>query len=133
MRFKRRIELEHGLRQIDIAPLVDVIFQLLIFFMLTSSFIVPQGIKINLPRAITSQVVKSRVLEVVVSGENVFYVDGKVVNIQELKSIFEGLVDRNQSLLIKADRRAQLGRVVEIWDLARKLGLSQVNIATYQE
>ena len=133
MRFKRRIELEHGLRQIDIAPLVDVIFQLLIFFMLTSSFIVPQGIKIDLPKAITSQTVKSRVLEVVVSGENVFYVDGKVVNIQELKSIFKGLVDRNQSLLIKADRRAQLGRVVEIWDLARKLGLSQVNIATYQE
>lgn len=133
MRFKRRIELEHGLRQIDIAPLVDVIFQLLIFFMLTSSFIVPQGIKIDLPKAITSQTVKSRVLEVIVSGENVFYVDGKVVNIQELKSIFKGLIDRNQSLLIKADKRAQLGRVVEIWDLARKLGLSQVNIATYQE
>ena len=133
MRFKRHIELEHGLRQIDIAPLVDVIFQLLIFFMLTSSFIAPSGIRVNLPKALTSQMVKSRSLEVVVSGENVIYIDGRVVNIQELKSILKGLVNRNQPLLIKADRRAQLGRVVEIWDMARNLGLSQVNIATYQE
>ena len=133
MRFKRRIELEHGLRQIDIAPLVDVIFQLLIFFMLTSSFIVPSGIRVNLPKAVTSQMVKSRSLEIVVSGENVIYIEGRVVNIQELKSILKGLANRNQTLLIKADRRAQLGRVVEIWDMARNLGLSQVNIATYQE
>lgn len=134
MRFKRhRIELEHGLRQIDIAPLIDVIFQLLIFFMLTSSFIVPSSIKVNLPKAVTSQMVKSRSLEIIVSGENVVYIDGRVINIQELKSILKELATRNQPLLIKADRRAQLGRVVEIWDMARDLGLSQVNIATYQE
>jgi biopolymer transport protein ExbD len=133
MRFKRHIELEHGLRQIDIAPLVDVIFQLLIFFMLTSSFIVPSGIRINLPKAVTSQMVKSKSLEIVVSGENVIYIDGRVVNIQELKPILKELQTRNLPLLIKADRRARLGRVVEIWDMARNLGLSQVNIATYQE
>ena len=133
MRFKRHIELEHGLRQIDIAPLVDVIFQLLIFFMLTSSFIIPSGIKVNLPKAVTSQMVKSKSLEVVISGENVIYIGSRVVTIQELKSIIKELIVRNQSLLIKADRRAQLGRVVEIWDMARNLGLSQVNIATYQE
>ena len=134
MRFKRHhIELEHGLRQIDIAPLVDVIFQLLIFFMLTSSFIVPSGIKVNLPKAVTSQMVKSKSLEIVVSGENVIYIDGRVIDIRELKSILKELATRNQPLLIKADRSAQLGRVVQIWDMARDLGLSQVNIATYQE
>ena len=134
MRFKRHhIELEHGLRQIDIAPLVDVIFQLLIFFMLTSSFIVPSGIKVNLPKAVTSQMVKSRSLEIVVSGENVIYIEGRVIDIQELKSILKELATRNQPLLIKADRSAQLGRVVQIWDMARDLGFSQVNIATYQE
>lgn len=121
------------MRQIDIAPLVDVIFQLVIFFMLTSSFIMPSGMRINLPRAVTSQIIKSKILEIVVSGENVVYVEGKVVNARELRSILEGLVNRQQPLLIKADRRAQLGRVVEIWDMCRELGLSQVNIATSQE
>lgn len=133
MRFKRHIELEHGLRQIDIAPLVDVIFQLLIFFMLTSSFIASSGIRINLPKAVTSQMIKPTSLEIVVSGENVIYTDGRVVNTRELKSILKGLATRNQGLLIKADRRCQLGRVVEIWDTARELGVSGVNIATYQE
>lgn len=133
MKFKRRIELEHGLRQIDIAPLVDVIFQLLIFFMLTSSFIVPSGIRINLPKAVTSEMVKTKASEIVVSGENVIYIDGRVVKIHELKSILKELARRNQPLLIKSDRHAQLGRVVEIWDMARDLGISQVNIATYQE
>ncbi len=133
MRFKRHIELEHGLRQIDIAPLVDVIFQLLIFFMLTSSFIIPSGIRVNLPKAVTSQMVKSKSLEIIVSGENVIYIDGKVVNLQELEAILKGFATRNQPLLIKADRRCQLGRVVKVWDMARNLGLSQVNIATYQE
>ena len=98
MRFKRHIELEHGLRQIDIAPLVDVIFQLIIFFMLTSSFITPSGIKINLPKAVTSQVVKSKIVEIVVSGENVIYLDGKVVNMRELKAVLENLASRNQPL-----------------------------------
>ncbi|GAI29666.1 unnamed protein product, partial [marine sediment metagenome] len=78
-------------------------------------------------------VFESRALEVVVSGENVIYIDGRVVNLQELKSYLLGLATRNQPLLIKADRRCQLGRVVEIWDMSRNLGLSQVNIATYQE
>jgi biopolymer transport protein ExbD len=133
MKFKRHIELEHGLRQIDIAPLVDVIFQLLIFFMLTSSFIIPSGIKVNLPKAVTSRMVKSRSLEVMVSAENVIYADGKVVNLQELKSLLKELASRQQPLLIKADRRAQLGRIVEIWDMARNLDLSQINIATFQE
>ncbi len=133
MRFKRHIELEHGLRQIDIAPLVDVIFQLIIFFMLTSSFIMPSGIRINLPKAATSQIIKSKILEIVVSGENVIYIEGKVVNVRELKSILKEFVGRNQPLLIKADRRAQLGRVVEIWDMCREIGLSQVNIATSEE
>lgn len=133
MRFKRHMELEHGLRQIDIAPLIDMIFQLLIFFMLTSSFVMQTGIKINLPKAITSEVVKFKDIEIVVSGENVTYLDGKVVTMQELKVFLKQVAKRQQPILIKSDRRASLGRVVEIWDMCRDLGISQINIATNQE
>ena len=133
MKFKRHIELEHGLRQIDIAPLVDVIFQLLIFFMLTSSFIMSSGVKVNLPKAVTSQIIKSKTLEIVVSGENVIYIEGNVVNIRELRTILKGLVALKQPLLIKADRRAQLGRIVEVWDMCREMGWVQVSIATSHE
>jgi biopolymer transport protein ExbD len=133
MRFKGRLELEHGLSQIDIAPLIDIVFQLLIFFMLTSSFIMQPGIKVNLPRAVTSEAVKPENIEILVTGENVTYLNGSVVTIQELKGMLKNAAKRNQSILIKSDRRASLGRVVEIWDLARDTGISEINIATNQE
>lgn len=133
MQFKRHMELEHGLRQIDIAPLIDMVFQLLIFFMLTSSFVMQPGIKVNLPKAVTSEVVRPQNLEIVISSENVVYLDGKVVTMQELKKIFTQATKRRQSVLIKSDRRASLGRVVEIWDMARDLGIAQINIATNQQ
>ena len=133
MRFKGRLELEHGLKQIDIAPLIDIVFQLLIFFMLTSSFIMQPGIKVNLPKAVTSEVVSYENIEILVSAENVTYLNGKVVTMNELKALFKQVAKRNQTTLIKSDRRASLGRVVEIWDMARDTGITQVNIATNQE
>ncbi len=133
MHFKKHMELEHGLRQIDIAPLIDMIFQLLIFFMLTSSFVIQPGIKVNLPKAVTSEVVKFENVELVVSGENVTYLNGKVVTMAELKKLLRQVAGNRQSILIKADRRASLGRVVEIWDMCREVGVSHINIATNQE
>lgn len=133
MRFKGRLELEHGLKQIDIAPLIDIVFQLLIFFMLTSSFIMQPGIKVNLPKAVTSEVVRYENIEILVTAENVTYLNGKVVTMNELKALFKQVAKRSQTILIKSDRRASLGRVVEIWDMARDTGITQINIATNQE
>lgn len=133
MQFKRHMELEHGLKQIDIAPLIDMVFQLLIFFMLTSSFIMQPGIKVNLPRALTSEVVKYENVEVAISSENVIYINGKVITTQELKILLKQTAKAKGSILIKADRRASLGRIVEVWDMCRELGINQINIATNQE
>ncbi|MDP2904672.1 MAG: biopolymer transporter ExbD [Candidatus Omnitrophota bacterium] len=133
MRFKRHVELEHGLKQIDIAPLIDVVFLLLIFFMLTSNFVIQPGIKVRLPRAVTSEVIKTDNIEILVTGENVMYLNSRVVTADEIRVFFKQTAKREQTILIKADRRASLGRVVEIWDMARDLGIAQINIATNQE
>lgn len=133
MHFRRHMELEHGLRQIDIAPLIDMVFQLLIFFMLTSSFVMQPGIKVNLPKALTSEVVRYENIEIVLSSENVIYLAGRVVTMQELNNFLKQVAKRKQAILIKSDRRASLGRVVEIWDMCRDLGITQINIATNQE
>jgi biopolymer transport protein ExbD len=133
MRFKGRMELEHGLKTIDIAPLVNVVFLLLIFIMLTGSLISQPGMKVDLPRAVTSEAVKPLNLEVLITADNSAYLNGKVVTDAELKAAFAQLAKRKLTVLIKADRRAQLGRAVVIWDMARSAGVSQVNIATNQE
>jgi len=133
MHFRRHMELEHGLKQIDIAPLIDMVFQLLIFFMLTSSFVMQPGIKVNLPRAVTSEVVQHENVEVAISSENVIYINGKVITTQGLKTLLKQTAGAKGSILIKADRRASLGRIVEVWDMCRDLGITQINIATNQE
>lgn len=131
MKFKQHMELEQGLRQIDIAPLIDIVFQLLIFFMLTSSFIMQPAIRVNLPRAVTSDVVQEDNLIIVISAENIIYLNKKIITLTELKLRLEKFKDK--PILIKSDRRASLGRVVEIWDLCRDLGISNINIATNQK
>lgn len=133
MRFKRHMELEHGLEQIEITPLIDMVFQLLIFFLLTSNFVMQPGIKVNLPKALTSEIVQHENIEIIISAENVTYFNGKVLTAGELRNLIKQLAKRKQPLLIKADRRASLGRVVEVWDMCRDLGVTQLNIATNQE
>lgn len=118
--------------EMDIAPLIDVVFQLLIFFMLTSTFVVQPSIKINLPKAVTSEGIGERQLAITITGENIMYINEKVSTLEELKRYLTQQ-KKDASILIKADRKASLGRVVEIWDACRASGVTQVNIATTQE
>jgi len=130
MHFKGRMALEHGLKSIDIAPLINVIFLLLIFLMLAPVFVSQPGIGINLPRAVTSEAVKYDNTQIVVSAENLIYLNGSIVTLNELKNSIGQMAKRNLAVLIKADRRANLGKIVEIWDLCRDMGIRQLSIAT---
>lgn len=130
MRFKRHVEFKRG--QLDIAPLIDVVFLLLIFFMLTSSFIFQPGIKINLPKAVTSEVIQERNLVITINANNVIYLSNRPVTLKQLKVQLQKAVKEDRPLLIKADRESSLGKVVQVWDLCREIGLTQINIATNQ-
>jgi len=134
MRFKRQYKLEQGgLESLNMAPLIDVIFQLLIFFMLTSSFSFQSGINVKLPRAITSDVVQTESLSITITSENVMYLNSKLLTVKELRQELTKPQYKDYSILIKADRRASLGRIVDVWDLCREIGIEKINIATNQE
>ena len=133
MRFKGRLELEQRIKQVDIAPLMSIIFLLLIFIMLSSSFITQPGIKINLPRVTTSEFIKNNNIELIINGENTIYLSGKIVGMHDLKALFKQAAHKNETVLIKSDKSASLGVVAEIWDLARNAGIAYINIATNQE
>ena len=132
MRLKRHLKLERTLRTIDIAPLIDVVFLLLIFFMLTSSFIFQPGIKVNLPRAITSEMLSEENAVISITAENLIYYRQKLVTIKELSPLLKGIASARLPVLIKSDRKASLGRIVVVWDICRQEGVHQVNIATTQ-
>ncbi len=132
-RLKRRTAIVKG--QLDIAPLVDVMFNLLLFFMLTSNFVIQSGIKVSLPKAITSEALGGGKENIVVSvtGQDLLFLDEKPVSINELMAELKEAARRDKSVLLRADTKTSLGRVVEIWDLCREYGIPQINIATNEK
>lgn len=133
MKFKRHTQFEHGLAQLDIAPLIDVVFLLLIFFMLSSSFTFQSGINVKLPKAVTSDVIQEENFIVTITSENVLYLNNRIITLNELGEQLKQKKSIQPPILIKGDRRASIGRVVDVWDLCRHLGIEKINIATNQE
>jgi biopolymer transport protein ExbD len=131
MKLKRHVQFEKG--HLDIAPLIDCIFLLLIFFLLTSNFIFQPGIKINLPKAVTSEVVQENTIVITVTADNRFYLNESPITFLELKDKLKSASAKSRPILIKADRDVGLGKVVSVWDFCRDVGITQVNIATNQE
>lgn len=131
MKFRKRFSIEKG--ALDLAPLINVIFLLLIFFMITSSFIFQPGISVNLPKAITSDVIHKENLNIIVTYGNDIFIDDRRVNDEELVSRLKVAASQDRPILIKSDRKSSFGEVVRIWDLARGEGVKKINIATSQE
>jgi len=130
MKFKRRLKMEKGM--IDLTPMVNIFFLLFIFFLFTSSFIFQPGIKVSLPKAVTSEVMQLDNVTITVTKDDKIYLEDKQITIEELIPRLKILAKEKMGLLIKADSRAPLGRIVEIWDACRTEGVSQINIATNQ-
>jgi biopolymer transport protein ExbD len=131
MKFKRRLREQVGLTQIDIAPLINCVFLLLIFFMLVSSFISIPGINVKLPRAITSEDINPQTLTIVISSKGVIYVQGIALALKDAeKFIKEG---KYKAIFIKSDRSTSLGAVMGVWDICKKLGIEKIGIATIRD
>ena len=128
MKFKRRNKIEKGM--IEMTPMINIFFLLFIFFAFTSSFIFQPGIKVNLPKAVTSEVVQQESAVLIVTRDDKIYLNDREIPRDELLSNLRLIAKNNAPLLIKADSRASLGKVVEIWDMCRREGVSQANIAT---
>ena len=128
MKFKRRLKIEKGL--IEMTPLINVFFLLFIFFAFTSSFIFQPGIKVDLPKAVTSEVVQQESAVIIITKDDKICLNDREISRDELLSNLRLMAKDNVALLIKADSHASLGKIVEIWDMCRKEGVSQASIAT---
>jgi len=129
MKFQRKTELKMG--RLDIAPLIDVVLLLLIFFMLTSSFITPAGLRVDLPESSVTEPQEKDNLVVGVSEEGELYLNDELISWDNfhnrLVSNLSGGQDR--VLILKADKETRHGIVVRIMSLARELGWERMAIA----
>lgn len=128
MKFKKRARIEAGLRQIDIVPLIDCVFLLLIFFMLTSNFVVIPGINVNLPKVLTAEAIDARTLTVAISSEDIIYVEDKAYALKDIEDFIKQ--EKFSSIFIKADRDASFGIFAKIYDICKRLGIGKISYAT---
>jgi len=117
--------------EINVTPLVDVMLVLLVIFIVTAPLLVPQSMKVNLPKTVelnkTVQT-KNSILAIDSDGNIVF--DGKGISDSELATLFREKVGPNFQVQIQADQAVPYGRVAEIMALAQTNGVTKISFAT---
>jgi len=119
---------------LDLTPLIDVVFLLLIFFMVSTTFVQDAaGLKIDLPRSENREVIEaSEDVSVRVGADGTVFVDEEGVTLESLRARLGEAAkkDPETMVVLEADQSVDHGRVVEVLDLARDLGLTRFAIAT---
>ena len=117
----------------DLTPMIDIVFQLLIFFMVTAVFAVTPGLDIKLPEAEEAQAPEKENLFIVVDQDGNMKLNHQTVTFSNLKDKIQEkrqLLDNTTMIIIQGDERATHGQIVQIMDIARQVGVIDQIIAT---
>ena len=135
MRFTRRLKPRIN---VDLVPMIDVVFQLVVFFMVSTTFIVTPGIALTFPAAATSEpVAMTRVVVTVVSRDELYLnkerfdipaLSDKLAELKETGSAGQGEIQR--TIVLEGDREIPYRLLIEVLDVLRKNGYRAVNLKT---
>ena len=116
---------------VELTPLIDIVFQLLIFFLLTATFQNHPAFKVNLPKANNKDVAtEPKSIVVSVSEEGQYEIDGKIVGPEDLQGLFCKAAKENDKtgVNIRADQATQHQFVVEVMDAAKTCEVERIGI-----
>jgi len=131
-----------GFTDINITPLTDIFLVLLIIFMVGSSMVVEQaqgggtGVRVDLPKGAAKELnAAPRDFPVAVLKDGTIVTEGKSIDLEALKARFASMAKANPDaqVIIQADAESQHGRVVEVMEAAKSVGISRLAIATDAE
>lgn len=123
---------------VNVTPLIDVVFLLLIFFMVSTTFERESEIEVTLPEASAERkVTEKKAIEVTVNAQGTFFVDGQRVVNTQIETLKQAMLKiaagrEDPPIIINADKSAQVQSMVTIMDAARQLGFVHISFATSQ-
>ncbi len=132
MRYKERDSTE---QEINISPLIDIVFILLIFFMVSATFVKDYDLDINRPKASSSTASSSKAIRVHIDSAGDVYIDGQPVRSWVIQNYVREKL-RNSSdytVLVVADEGVSAGKLIAVVDQCRMAGASNVGVVTEQE
>ncbi|MFI0471101.1 ExbD/TolR family protein [Halomonas sp. HMF6819] len=114
---------------VNLTPMLDVVFIMLIFFIVTTSFINESGIEIERPESSSASPRPDAQVLVAVTPEGAVWVDGRPVDVHSVGQEVSGLLSADGSVVIQADRDATTGLLIEVMDRLQQAGVEQVAVA----
>lgn len=125
----------HGDDEINLTPMLDVVFIMLIFFIVTASFIKETGIDVSRPDADNFSDVENPSILVAITENNEIWIDRRMIDPRAVRANIERLRSDNPdgSVVILADKRSHNNTLVQIMDAARAAGIYDISIAADAE
>lgn len=126
---------EESSAEIDLTPMLDVVFIMLIFFIVTASFIKEAGIEVNRPDSSTSTKKKNVNILIAVSATNEIWINKRRIDKRAVRSVVERMHAENPkgAVVIQADKASTTEIVVAVIDASRAAGVYDVSLATEEE
>jgi len=120
---------------INMGPLVDMVFLLLIFFVVTTSFVKESGIDVSRSTAATAELNEHGTIMIGVAPSGDVYFDGKKVDVRSVRGLVERALaeDPDGGVVVVADKSSETGAVVGVMDQCRLAGAKNVSLAAKQE
>jgi biopolymer transport protein ExbD len=121
--------------EINLTPMLDVVFIMLIFFIVTASFIKEAGIDVNRPDAQTREVLENANILVAISEANEIWIDRRRIDPRAVRAVLERLHAENPegAVVIQADKKAYTETVILVMDSARLAKIFNVSIAAQDD
>ncbi|NNN98074.1 biopolymer transporter ExbD [Vibrio sp. B1-2] len=117
--------------QIDLTSMLDIVFIMLIFFIVTSSFVRESGVEVNRPQASHAVSQKDAGIFVAINASNDIYIDKRLIDVERVEATLEHLLleQPDAVLVIQADEHAYNGTVVKVMDAAKGAGVKNIALA----
>lgn len=127
---KNRVEEQDA--EIDMTPMLDIVFIMLIFFIVTTVFVKEAGIEVNKPEAGLSVMPKNANIFIAVTEDGEVWMDKRVIDVDMVRATLERLMAEQPSdvIIVQADKGAEHGVVVEVMDQIKAAGIDRISIAT---
>jgi len=128
---RHRIETDGSDSDINLTPMLDVVFIMLIFFVVTTSFVKESGVEVNRPSAETAQQQEQANILIAIRPNGEIWIDNRSVDVRAVRANVERLrADFPEGqVVIQGDREAQIGLLVRVMDQVRLAGITDVAIA----
>lgn len=117
---------------VDISPLIDVVFLLLIFFIVTTVFVKETGIEVSKPRAASAEDLQKRAVLIAVTAEGRVWHGGREIGMDGIRAVVSAMMEEDSAIpvIIRADAAAPTEDTVEAVDAAKLGGAESVSLAT---